>query len=180
MVDRPKIETGTASRDDCLRRETRFGAYSVVLRSARGLNELLRTGLGLGTDDVYLEVHVPDAVTGGPRAVLETFKKGALELADFLREKRLRPGWLIGVTHQNVARPAQRFLNFQVISGIPAEAVDREKVQRIAEGYRKTKRRKSGTAQGALCLCYQSYTAFMDFAESLRGRQQAKRGPAGS
>ena len=180
MVDRPKIEDETAGRDDCLQRETRFGAYSVVLKSAEGLNELLRTGLGLGTEDMYLEVHVPDSVRGGPRAVLETFKKGALELADFLREKRLKPGWLIGVTHQNVARPAERFLNFQVISGIPAEAVNREKTQRIAEGYRKTKRREGGAAQGPLCLCYQSYTAFMDFAESLRGRQQAKRGPAGS
>ena len=110
--------------------------------------------------------------------MLETFKTGALELADFLREKRLKPGWLIGVTHQNVARPAERFLNFQVISGIPADAVNREKTQRIAEGYRKTKRR--GAAQGPLCLCYQSYAAFMDFAESLRGRQKAQRGPAGS
>ena len=123
MVDRPKNEAEIGSRDDCLQRETRFGAYSVVMKSAQGLNELLRTGLGLGTEDMYLEVHVPDSVTGGPRAVLETFKTGALQLADFLREKRLKPGWLIGVTHQNVARPAERFLNFQVISGIPAEAV---------------------------------------------------------
>ena len=180
VVDRQKIEDETAGRDDCLEEETRFGAYSVVMRRAKGLNDSLRTGLGMGVDDMYLEIHVPDSVKGAPRAVLGTFKNGALELADFLREKRLRPGWLIGVTHQNVARPAQRFLNFQVISGIPAEAVDREKKQRIAEGYRNTKRRKGGTAQGPLCLCYQSYAAFMDFAEILRGRQQAKRGPAGS
>ena len=171
MVDRPKIEGETAIRDDCLQKETRFGAYSVVLKSAEGLNDLLRTGLGLGTEDMYLEVHVPDSVKGGPTAVLETFKMGALELADFLREKGLKPGWLIGVTHPNVARPAQRFLNFQVISGIPAEAVDREKVQRIAEGYRKTKRREGGAAQGPLCLCYQSYASFMDFADGVRGRQ---------
>ncbi|MCI0885646.1 MAG: hypothetical protein J4N92_05605 [Chloroflexi bacterium] len=150
MVDRQKIEDETAGRDDCLEEETRFGAYSVVLKSAKDLNELLRTGLGLGTEDVYLEIHVPDSVRGGPRAVLETFKTGALELADFLREKQLRPGWLIGVTHQHVARPAQRFLDFQVISGIPVEAVDREKKQRIAEGYRRTKRREGGTAQGPL------------------------------
>jgi hypothetical protein len=114
VADRPKIEGEIGSRDDCLEKETRFGAYSVVLKSAKGLNELLRMGLGLRTDDLYLEVHVPDAVKGAPRAVLATFKKGALELADFLSEKRLRPRWLIGVTHQNMARPAQRFLNFQV------------------------------------------------------------------
>jgi hypothetical protein len=128
---------------------------------------------------MYLEVHVPDSVEGAPRAVLAAFKDGAVELADFLSEKQLEPRWLIGVTHQNVAGPAQRFLNFQVISGIPDEAVDRAKTQRIAEGYDKTKRRKGGAAQGALCLCYQSYAAFMDFAESLRGRRQAQR-PAGS
>jgi hypothetical protein len=180
VADRPKIEGEIGSRDDCLEKETRFGAYSVVLKSAKGLNELLRMGLGLRTDDLYLEVHVPDAVKGAPRAVLATFKKGALELADFLSEKRLRPRWLIGVTHQNMARPAQRFLNFQVISGIPDEAVDRAKTQRIAEGYRKTERWEDGAAQGPLHLCYQSYAAFMDFAESLRGRQQAQRGPAGS
>ena len=180
MVDRPKIEGEIGSRDDCLEKETRFGAYSVVLKSAKGLNELLRTGLGLRTEDLYLEFHVPDSVKGAPRAVLATFKKGALELADFLSEKRLKPRWLIGVTHQNVARPAQRFLNFQVISGIPDEAVDREKTQRIAEGYSKTKRREGEVAQGPLCLCYQSYAAFMDFAESLRARQQAQRGPAWS
>jgi len=180
VVDRQKIEDETEGRDDCLEEEARFGAYSVVMKRAKGLNDSLRTGLGMGVDDMYLEIHVPDSVKGGPKAVLETFKKGALDLADFLREKRLRPGWLIGVTHQNVARPAQRFLNFQVISGIPAEAVDREKNRRIAEGYRKTKRRKGGTAQGPLCLCYQSYAAFMDFAEILRRRQQANRGPAGS
>ena len=178
MVDRAKIEGAMGSRDGCLEKETRFGAYSVVLKSAKGLNELLRTGLGLRTEDLYLEVHVPDSVKGAPRAVLATFKKGALELADFLIEKRLKPRWLIGVTHQNVARPAQRFLNFQVISGIPDEAVGREKTQRIAEGYSKTKRREGGIAQGPLCLCYQSYAAFMDFAERLRGRQQAQRGPA--
>jgi len=125
VVDRPKIEGEIGSRDDCLEKETRFGAYSVVLKSAKGLNELLRMGLGLRTEDLYLEVHVPDSVKGAPRAVLGTFKKDALELADFLSEKRLKPRWLIGVTHQNVARPAQRFLNFQVISGIPDEAVDR-------------------------------------------------------
>ncbi len=179
MVDRPEIEGDIGSPDDCLKEETRFGAYSVVLKSAKSLNELLRTGLGLGTEDLYLEVHVPDSVKGGPRAVLGAFKSGALELADFLREKRLKPGWLIGVTHPNVARPAERFLNFQVISGIPAEAVDREKVQRIADGYRKTKRREGGAAQGPLCLCYQSYAAFMEFADGLRGKRRAQRGLAG-
>ncbi len=179
MADRPNIESEMGSRDDCLETETRFGAYSVVLKSAKGLNELLRRGLGLRTEDMYLEVHVPDSVEGGPTAVLGAFKDGAVELADFLTEKRLKPEWLIGVTHQNVARPAERFLNFQVISGIPGEAVNREKKQRIAEGYNKTRRRKGGAAQGALCLCYQSYAAFMDFAERLRGRQQAQR-PAGS
>ena len=180
VVDRLKTEGQIGSRDDCLEEETRFGVYSVVMKSAKGLNELLRTGLGLGAEDTYLEVHVPDAVTGGPRAVIETFKTGALQLADFLREKRLKPGWLIGVTHQNVARPAERFLNFQVISGIPAEAVGREKTQRIAEGYRKTKRRKGGAAQGPLCLCYQSYAAFMEFAEGLRGKRRAQRAPPGT
>ncbi len=169
------IERETGSRDDFLKEETRFGAYSVVLKSAKGLNELLRRGLGLRTEDLYLEVHVPDSVEGGPRAVLGAFKDGAVELADFLTEKRLKPRWLIGITHQNVARPAQRFLNFQVISGIPGEVVDREKTQRIADGYNKTKRRKGGAAQGALCLCYQSYAAFMEFAERLRGRQRAQR-----
>ncbi len=174
MVDRPKIEGEIGSRDDCLEKESRFGAYSVVLKSAKGLNGLLRTGLGLGAEDLYLEIHVPDSVEGAPRAVLATFKEGVVELADFLIEKRLKPRWLIGVTHQNVARPAQRFLNFQLISGIPEEAVDREKTLRIAEGYSKTKRREGGTAQGPLYLCYQSYAAFMDFAERLRGRQQAQ------
>ena len=169
------IEREIERRDDCLEEETRFGAYSVVLKSAKGLNELLRKGLGLRADEQYLEVHVPDSVEGGPTAVLGAFKDGAVELADFLTEKRLKPSWLIGVTHQNVARPAQRFLNFQVISGIPGEIVDREKTQRIADGYNKTRRQKGGAAQGALCLCYQSYAAFMEFAERLRGRQRAQR-----
>lgn len=179
MTDRPNVESEIGSLDHCLEEETRFGAYSVVLKAAKGLNGLLRSGLGLGTDDLYLEVHVPDSVEGSPRAVLGAFKDGALQLADFLNEKRLRPTWLIGVTHQNVARPAQRFLNFEVISGIPDEAVDQEKAQRIAEGFNKTKRRKSGAAQGALCLCYQSYGAFMSFADSLRSGQHAQGGPAG-
>ena len=178
MVDRPKIEGEVGSRDDRLQTETRFGAYSFVLKSAKGLNEMLRRGLGLRTEDTYIEVHVPDSVRGGPSAVLTAFRDGMVELADFLNEKRLTPGWLIGVTHQNVARPAQRFLNFQVISGIPEEAVGREKALRIAEGYNKTDRRESGAAQGPLYLCYQSYAAFMDFAESLRGRQQAQRAPS--
>ncbi len=180
MVDRPKIEGEIGSGGDCLEKETRFGAYSVVLKSAKGLNESLRTGLGLSPEDLYLEVHVPDSVTGAPRAVLGAFKDGALELADFLSKRQLKPKWLIGVTHQNVAKPAQRFLNFQVLSGIPDEAVDRDKSQRVAEGYNKTKRKEGGAAQGALCLCYQSYAAFMDFAERLRSKQRAQRGPAGS
>lgn len=168
------IESEIGRRDDCLKEETRFGAYSVVLKSAKGLNELLRKGLGLGAEDQYLEVHVPDSVEGGPKAVLGAFKDGAIELADFLTKHRLKPSWLIGVTHQNVAKPAERFLNFQVISGIPGDVVSREKTQRIADGYNKTRRKKGGAAQGALCLCYQSYAAFMDFAERLRGRQRAQ------
>jgi len=158
-----------------LETETKFGAYSVVLKSAKALNHLLRSGLALDSEDLYLEVHVPDSVRGSPRTVLETFKKGAIDLADFLKEKRLNPPWLIGVTHQNVAMPAQRFLNFQVITGIPDEAVDEEKRERIAEGYSKTKRCNLGLAQGPLCLCYQSYAAFMDFADRLRHMRTERR-----
>jgi len=180
VVDRPKVKDEIESRDDHLRRESRFGAYSVVLKSAKGLNELLRTGLGLKTKDLYLEVHVPDSVEGTPRAVLAAFRDGIVDLADFLNEKRLEPRWLIGITHQNVARPAERFLNFRVISGIPEETVGREKTRRIAEGYRKTKKRNGKAESGPLYLCYQSYAAFMEFAESLRGRHQAQRGRAGS
>ena len=180
MVDRPKIKGDMRSRDDLLRTETRFGAYSVVLKRAKGLNELLRMGLGLEPEDQYLEVHVPDSVTGGPSAVLAAFRDGMVELADFLNEKRLTPGWLIGITHRHVARPAQRFLNFQVISGIPEDAVGREKAQRVAEGYNKTERREGGAAPGPLYLCYQSYAAFMEFTERLRSGQQAHRAPAGS
>ena len=180
MVDRQRTEGEPGSRDDCLATETRFGSYSFVLKSANGLNEMLRRGLGLRSEDTYIEVHVPDFVRGGPSAVLTAFRDGMVELADFLNEKRLTPEWLIGVTHQNVARPAQRFLNFQVISGIPEEAVGHEKAQRIAEGYNKTKRQEGGAAQGPLYLCYQSYAAFMDFTERLRGGQQVRRAPTGS
>ncbi len=180
MVEQPKAVREIGARDNRLEKETRFGVYSVVLKSANGLNELLRTGLGMAAEDTYLEVHVPDSVKGGPTAVLAAFKEGVLELADFLRAKRLKPGWLIGVTHPNVARPAERFLNFQVIFGIPAETVNRNKTRRIAEGYRKTRRQEGGAAQGPLCLCYQSYAAFMEFADGLRGRQQAQRRPASS
>jgi hypothetical protein len=173
MVD--SKSPGDSGCPDSLERETRFGVYSVVLKRAKGLNEALRLGLGLGTDDLYLEVHVPEAVKGRPTFVLESFKSGALELADFLRENGLNPEWLIGITHQNVAGPAQRFLNFRVISGIPDEAVDREKSERIAEGYSKTNRWQDGMPRGPLCLCYQSFSAFLDFTESLRRRQQARR-----
>jgi hypothetical protein len=180
VVDRPRNDREISGRDDRLETERRFGAYSVVIRSAKVLNELLRAGLGLSTEDVYLEVHVPESVTGAPRSVLGAFKTGIVELADFLSEKRLEPRWLIGVTHQNVARPAQRFLNFQVISGVPEEAVGSEKTRRIAQGYRQTKRSKGGSAEGPIYLCYQSYAAFMEFAESLRSRQKAQSGLAGA
>lgn len=180
MVDRPERKDQIECRDGCLEEETRFGAYAFVMKSAKGLNELLRTGLGLMAEDLYIEVHVPDPVEGTPRTVLAAFRDGMLELADFLNERRLEPRWLIGITHQYVARPAQRFLNFQVISGIPEEAVGLEKTQRITEGYNKAKRRKNETSEGPLYLCYQSYASFMEFAERLRGRQQAQRGSAGA
>jgi hypothetical protein len=165
---------GAESLDNCLEEETKFGAYSVVLKSGRGLNESFRGGLGLIDEDVYLEVHVPDSVEGAPRAVLGAFKEGAVALADFLIEKRLSPRCLIGVTHQNVAAPARRFLNFHVISGIPKQAVDQEKAKRIDQGYSKTKRAQSGVPRGPLCLCYQSYEAFVSFTEGLRERRVAK------
>jgi hypothetical protein len=95
---------GVESLDNCLEEETKFGAYSVVLKSGRDLNESFRGGLGLIDEDVYLEVHVPDSVEGAPRAVLGAFKEGAVALADFLIEKRLSPRCLIGVTYQNVQR----------------------------------------------------------------------------
>lgn len=152
----------------CLREETRFGAYSVLLKDVNGLNKSLRHALGLTDSDLYLEVHVPDSVEGAPRAVLSAFKQGAVELADFLISKHLTPRCLIGVTHQNVAMPARRFLNFRVMPGIPEEVVDREKARRIDQGYGKTKRARSGIPRGPLCFCYQSYEAFLHFTETLR------------
>lgn len=98
---------GTERLNNCLGEETKFGAYSVVLKSGRGLDESVRGGLGLTDEDVYLEVHVPESVEGAPRAVLAVFKEGAVALADFLVEKRLSPRCLIGITHQNVAAPAR-------------------------------------------------------------------------
>lgn len=165
---------GTERLDNCLEEETKFGAYSVVLKSGRDLDESFRGGLGLTDEDTYLEVHVPDSVMGAPRVVLGAFKEGAVALADFLIEKRLSPRCLIGVTHQNVAAPARRFLNFQVISGIPEQAVDQEKAKRIDQGYSKTKRAQDGVLRGPLCLCYQSYESFMDFTEGLRERWVTK------
>ena len=155
----------------CLEEETRFGAYSVVLRSGSDLAESLRACLGLSGTDSYLEIHVPDSVEGGPGGVLGAFKDGAVELADFLLEKRLSPRCLIGITHQNVAMPARRFLNFQVWSGIPEDAVDQEKARRVDRGFNETKRARGGDARGPLCLCYQSYEAFLRFATALRDRQ---------
>ncbi len=165
-----------ASLGDCQVGEMRFGAYSVVLRGAGGLSQWVREALGMAEGDSYIEVHVPDSVTGGPRAVLGAFKDGVVELADFLIEKGLRPRCLIGLTHQNVARPAQRFLNFQVFTGIPDEAVDQEKTRRINRGYGLTKRAADGVPRGPLCLCYQSFESFMDFTATLRSRHAA---PAG-
>ena len=52
---------GTERLDNCLEEETKFGAYSVVLKSGRDLGyESFRGGLGLKDEDIYLEVHVPD------------------------------------------------------------------------------------------------------------------------
>jgi hypothetical protein len=164
-------DTAPVSPDSCLEGETRFGAYSVALRPAGGLSDWVRKALGLADSDSYLEVHVPDSVTGGPSAVLSAFREGVVELADFLIERGLSPKCLIGLTHQNVARPAQKFLNFQVFAGIPDEAVDREKTRRIDRGYGLTKRAADGVPRGPLCLCYQSYESFMDFTNNLRGRQ---------
>lgn len=165
--------TADPAVDGELSGELRFGAYSVVLRRASHLRECVRRGFGLSDDDSYLEVHVPDSVTGGPSAVLGAFKDGVVELSDFLIEKGLSPRCLIGLTHQNVARPAQRFLNFQVFAGIPDEAVDREKTRRIDEGYCLTKRAADGVPRGPLCLCYQTYESFMEFTSRLRARPQA-------
>jgi len=161
----------TADRGDCLREETRFGAYSVLLKDVGGLSKSLRDALGLADRDQYIEVHVPDSVEGVPRAVLGAFKQGAVDLADFLLSRGLTPRCLIGVTHQNVAMPASRFLNFRVMRGIPDEVVDRAKTTRIDQGYEKTKRARSGIPRGPLCFCYQSYDAFLRFTETLRQRQ---------
>lgn len=154
--------------DKTLREETRFGAYSVIMRSGAELRESIRERLALKRDDFYLEVHVPDSVKGAPGAVLESFKEGAVKLADFLIEKGLRPKCLIGVTHENVAKPARRFLNFTVISGIPEQAVEPEKADRVDQGYSKTRRAQGGAPRGPLCFCYQSLESFMEFTARVR------------
>lgn len=164
---------------DCLREETRFGAYSVLLKDVNGLNKSLRHALGLTDSDLYLEVHVPDSVEGSPTAVLGAFKQGAVELADFLISRHLTPRCLIGVTHQNVAMPARRFLNFRVMPGIPEEVVDLEKARRIDQGYGKTKRARNGAPRGPLCFCYQSYESFISFTETLRGAAESRYFPGG-
>ena len=156
-----------------LQEETRFGAYSVLLKDGHGLNKSLRQAIGLTGRDSYLEVHVPDSVEGAPRAVLGAFKQGAVELADFLINNHLTPRCLIGVTHQNVATPARRFLNFRVLPGVPEKVVDREKAMRIDQGYLKTRRARSGVPRGPLCFCYQSYESFLRFTESLRSAPES-------
>lgn len=176
MVDPANMDAGTGPGDGCLEKETRFGAYSFVLRNGSNLGEPVREGLGLTGEDLYIEVHVPDSVTGSATAVLGAFRDGVVELADFLIKKRLRPKCLIGVTHENVAKPARRFLNFQVFSGVPDEALDPEKANRIDEGYGKTKRAEDGIPRGPICLCYQSYESFMAFTEKLRS-QHGRRSP---
>lgn len=168
MVDSEGVD-GEAGRG-FLQEETRFGAYSFVLRSGDDLKKSLREGLGLADGDLYIEVHIPDSVTGSVRTVLGAFKDGVVELADFLIEKGLSPKCLIGITHQNVAKPAQRFLNFQILSGVPEGAVDQEKARRVDQGYSKTKRAEDGIPRGPLCICYQSYESFMAFTEKLRGQ----------
>ncbi|GAG30866.1 unnamed protein product, partial [marine sediment metagenome] len=75
--------------DNPLEEETRFGAYSVVLKSGNDLREVVRQVLNLKDGDLYLEVHVPDSVKGAPDAVLRSFREGAVKLADFLIQKRL-------------------------------------------------------------------------------------------
>lgn len=157
-----------ASIDNPLEEETRFGAYSVVLKKGSELREAIRERLALNRDDTYLEVHVPDSVMGAPSTVLGSFKDGAVKLADFLIERGLHPKCLIGVTHENVAKPARRFLNFMVVSGIPEEAVDEEKANRVEEGYRLTRRAQDGEPRGPLCFCYQSMESFMEFTKRLR------------
>lgn len=159
-----------------LSKETRFGAYSVVLRSGSDLPEPIRNWLTLTRDDSYLEVHVPDSVKGAPGAVLDSFKEGALKLADFLVEKGLSPKCLVGVTHRNVAKPASRFLNFTVISGIPEDAVDQQKAKRVDQGYAMTRRAREGAPRGPLCFCYQSLDSFMEFTRRLRDSASAGRG----
>lgn len=162
-----------ASVDNPLDKETRFGAYSVILRKGSELRESVRERLALKRDDTYLEVHVPDSVKGAPSAVLGSFKDGAVRLADFLIEKRLSPKCLIGVTHENVAKPARRFLNFLVISGIPEEEVDQDKTERVDEGYSMTRRAQDGEPRGPLCFCYQSMESFMEFTKRLRDSASA-------
>lgn len=157
-----------------LREETRFGAYSVLLKDGACLDEPLRHALGLSERDLYLEVHVPDAVEGAPKAVLGAFKQGAVDLADFLIRNDLTPTCLVGVTHQNVAMPARRFLNFRVMPGLPPEVVGQDKASRIDLGYGKTKRARSGIPRGPLCLCYQTYESFLRFTESLRRLRSAE------
>lgn len=157
-----------ANAENPLEKETRFGAYSVVLRKGSELRESIRERLSLKRDDMYLEVHVPDSVKGAPGAVLGSFKDGAVKLADFLIESGLSPRCLIGVTHENVAKPARRFLNFIVVSGIPDEAIDQEKAARVDQGYRMTRRAQDGVPRGPLCFCYQSMDSFMEFTKRLR------------
>jgi hypothetical protein len=156
-----------------LQKETRFGAYSVLLKDVHDLNHSLRRALGLKDNELYLEIHVPDAVDGAPREVLGAFKQGAVDLADFLISNQLTPRCLIGVTHQNVAMPARRFLNFRVLPGVPEEVIDREKARRIDQGYEKTRRARSGVDRGPLCFCYQSYDSFLRFTETLRRSGEA-------
>lgn len=164
--------------DRPLSKETRFGAYSVVLRSGSDLPEPIRKWLTLAREDSYLEVHVPDSVKGAPSAVLESFKEGALKLADFLVEKGLSPKCLVGVTHRNVAKPASRFLNFTVISGIPEGAVDQQKAKRVDQGYAMTRRAQEGAPRGPLCFCYQSMESFLEFTRRLRDSAGDSSGPS--
>lgn len=137
-----------------------IGVLEVEFPRAAFLPYAIRNCLGLGKDDRYLEIHVPNLIEASkPQQILRAFRNSFELLAEYMKREQIVVKCLLGITHERLAKAA-KFFGFDVIK-IDDIKFNSYMLGRINQGYVLTPNHKKGRPMGDVLVCYQQTEKFM-------------------
>jgi len=136
----------------------KFGIFYVVEAVAQDKMYDPNSDFFLDKGDSYIELHLPEVELPKDRP-LERVAESLASLAEYIGEKGLKPKYVMGITHERLARAASRQIGFQIIDpNMPQElreVIERTNDYAVQDGLK-------AEPMGPLVLIYQEIDTFLD------------------